>query len=95
MNRSFRPSHRTSVGRATRPAEGKPTSVQLCFVHRRETAVTGCEEQGCLSRQVKDRSGKSDREWEGLAEEENLMGKSECDGSTSRCQSDLSSVCHS
>lgn len=44
---------------------------------------------------MKDRSGKSDREWEGLAEEENLMGKSECDGSTSRCQSDLSSVCHS
>lgn len=29
---------------------------------------------------MKDRSGKSDREWEGLAEEENLMGKSECSG---------------
>lgn len=29
---------------------------------------------------MKDRRGKSDREWEGLAEEENLMGKSECSG---------------
>lgn len=30
---------------------------------------------------MRDRSVKSDREWEGLAEEETLMGKSECSGS--------------
>lgn len=35
---------------------------------------------GCLSGQVKDSSVKSDREWEGLAEDENLMEKSECSG---------------
>lgn len=44
---------------------------------------------------MKDSSGKSDLEWEGLVEEENLMGKSGSDGGARRCQSDLSSVCRS
>ena len=44
---------------------------------------------------MKDSGGKSDREWEGLGEEGKQMEKSECDGGTGRCRSDLSSMCHS
>lgn len=62
-------------------SEGARTSrfnFVLCSGVKHPLRVWGA---GCLSRQVKDRSVKSDREWEGLAEEENLMGKSECSGS--------------
>lgn len=77
---SFRPSCCTSDGWITRPVTGSPPlySFVLCSSVKHPLWVW---ETGCLSRQVKDRSVKSDREWEGLAEEENLMGKSECSGS--------------
>lgn len=74
---SFQPSYRSSDGWVTRPAKESPLllSFVLCSGVKQPLSVW---ETGCLSRQVKDSSGKSDREWEGLAEEENLMGKSEC-----------------
>lgn len=77
---SFWPSCCTSDGWLTRPVTGSPPlySFVLCSSVKHPLWVW---ETGCLSRQVKDRSVKSDREWEGLAEEENLMGKSECSGS--------------
>lgn len=76
---SFQPSYRTSDGWVTRPTKESPPlfSFVLCSGVKQPLRVW---ETGCLSRQVKDRSGKSDREWEGLAEEENLMGESECSG---------------
>lgn len=42
---------------------------------------------------MKDRTVKSDREWSGLAEEENLMGEERVQRQQCCCQSDLSSVC--
>lgn len=76
---SFQPSCRTSDGWVTRPAKESPPlfSFVLCSGVKQPLRVW---ESRCLSRQVKDRSSESDRERERLAEEENLMGKSECGG---------------
>lgn len=76
---SFQPSYRTSDGWVTRPVKESPPLFSFVLCSGVKQPLRGWE-TGCPSRQVKDRNGKSDREWEGLAEEENLMGKSECSG---------------
>lgn len=78
---SFQPSYGTCDGWVSRPAKESPPlfSFALCNGVKQPLRIW---ETGFLSRQVKDRRGNSDRDWEGPAEEENLMGKSECSSGT-------------
>lgn len=69
---SFQPSYHTSNGWATRPVMEKPKFCAAVWSLWLES------ETGRMNRQVKDRTVGRGREWDGLAEGENLMGKRVC-----------------